>query len=277
MAAVIDVWMQHPTPRFIQHDMFDSLRRWTTAQPTEGLQATDQELPLALTIAAMDAAGVERGLIAAWYGPEGPMITNDEVAAFVAQYPDRLIGVASADLRRPVAAVRELRRAVRELGMRALRIVPWLWGLPPNDRRYYPLYAECVELGIPFCTQVGHTGPLRTSETGRPIPYIDDVALEFPDLVIVGGHIGYPWTNEMVALATKYPNVYIDTSAYTAKRFPPELVAYMRGHGRRKVMFATNYPMITAARALEGLDGLELDDEATELYLSGNARRVFGL
>ena len=178
----------------------------------------------------MDAAGVERGLIAAWYGPEGALISNDEVAGFVAQYPDRLVGVASVDLRRPVAAVRELRRAVRELGMRALRIVPWLWGLPPNDRRYYPLYAECVELGIPFCTQVGHTGPLRTSETGRPIPYLDDVALEFPDLVIVGGHIGYPWTNEMIALATKYPNVYIDTSAYTAKRFPPELVAYMRGH-----------------------------------------------
>jgi len=277
MTAIIDVWMQHPTPRFIQHDMFDSLRRWTRAQPTEGMQATEQELPLALTIAAMDAAGVERGLIAAWYGPEGPMITNDEVAAFVAQYPERLVGVASVDLRRPVAAVRELRRAVRELGMRALRIVPWLWGLPPNDRRYYPLYAECVELDIPFCTQVGHTGPLRTSEMGRPIPYIDDVALEFPDLVIVGGHIGYPWTNEMIALATKYPNVYIDTSAYTAKRFPPELVAYMRGHGRRKVMFATNYPMITAARALEGLDSLELDAEATELYLSGNARRVFGL
>ena len=277
MTSIIDVWMQHPTPRFIQHDMFDSLRRWTRAQPTEGMQATEQQLPLELTIAAMDAAGVERGLIAAWYGPEGPMITNDEVAGFVAQYPDRLVGVASVDLRRPVAAVRELRRAVRELGMRALRIVPWLWGLPPNDRRYYPLYAECVELVIPFCTQVGHTGPLRTSETGRPIPYIDDVALEFPDLVIVGGHIGYPWTNEMIALATKYPNVYIDTSAYTAKRFPPELVAYMRGHGRRKVMFATNYPMITAARALEGLDGLELDEEATELYLSGNARRVFQL
>jgi hypothetical protein len=93
MTAVIDVWMQHPTPRFIQHDMFDSLRRWTRAQPTEGMQATEQGLPLALTIAAMDAAGVERGLIAAWYGPEGPMITNDDVAGFVAQYPDRLVGV----------------------------------------------------------------------------------------------------------------------------------------------------------------------------------------
>jgi predicted TIM-barrel fold metal-dependent hydrolase len=277
MTGIVDVWMQHPTPAFVQHEMFDSLRRWTRAQPTEGMQATDQPLPLELTIAAMDAAGVEHGLICAWYGPEGALASNDEVAGFVAQHPGRLVGVASVDLRRPVAAVRELRRAVRELGFRALRIVPWLWGLPPNDRRYYPLYAECVELGIPFYTQVGHTGPLRTSETGRPIPYLDDVALEFPDLVIVGGHIGYPWTSEMIALATKYPNVYIDTSAYTAKRFPPELVAYMRTNGRRKVMFATNYPMITASRALEGLEALELDDEASELFLSGNARRVFGL
>jgi len=275
--SVIDVWMQHPTPRFAQHDMFDSLRRWTRAQPTEGVDASTEELPLKLTIDTMDAAGVERGLVCAWYGPEGVLISNDEVAGFVAEYPERLVGVASVDLRRPVAAVRELRRAVRDLGMRALRIVPWLWGLPPNDRRYYPLYAECVELGIPFCTQVGHTGPLRTSETGRPIPYLDDVALEFPDLTIVGGHIGYPWTAEMIALATKYPNVYIDTSAYTARRYPPELVAYMGANGRRKVMFATNYPMITAQRALEGLDSLQLDAETTDLFLSGNARRVFAL
>ena len=98
--------------------------------------------------------------------------------------------------------------------MRALRVLPWLWNLPPNDRRYYPLYAECVELGVPFCLQVGHTGPMCPSEPGRPIPYLDEVALEFPELVIVGGHIGYPWTDEMISLATKYPNVHIDTSAY---------------------------------------------------------------
>ena len=121
----------------------------------------------------------------------------------------------------------------RELGLRALRMVPWLWGLPPNDRRYYPLYAECVELGIPFCTQVGHTGPLRTSERTAD-PLRRRRRARFPDLVIVGGHIGYPWTNEMIALATKYPNVYIDTSAYTPPRFPPELVAYMRGERPRR-------------------------------------------
>ena len=118
---------------------------------------------------------------------------------------------------------------------------------------------------------------MRSFEPGRPIPYLDDVALDFPELVIVAGHIGYPWTEEMVALARKYPNVYIDTSAYTARRYPPELVRYLRADGRRKVLFGTNFPMIAAAKALEHLDALELDGEARELFLEGNARRVFSL
>lgn len=146
-----------------------------------------------------------------------------------------------------------------------------------NDRRYYPLYVSCVELDVPFCTQVGHTGPLRTSETGRPIPYLDDVALDFPELVIVGGHIGYPWTEEMIALARKYPNVYIDTSAYTTRRYPDELVEYLRGRGRKKVLFGTNFPMITAERALADFASLDLDEEATSLFLGVNAKRVFKL
>jgi predicted TIM-barrel fold metal-dependent hydrolase len=268
---IVDVWMQHPTLRFMQHSMFESLRRWT------GVQLPEEELPVEFTLGAMDAAGVEVGLVSAWYGPEGALISNDEVAELVGAHPDRFVGVASVDLREPVAAVRELRRCVQEMGFKALRVVPWLWGLPPNDRRYYPLYVACVELGVPFCTQVGHTGPLRTSETGRPIPYLDDVALEFPDLVIVAGHIGYPWTEEMIALARKYPNVYIDTSAYTARRYPPALVDYLRGRGRHKVLFGTNYPMLTPQQCLQDIDSLELDAEARDLFLAGNARRLFDL
>src|SRR4029450_13915040 len=157
-------------------------------------------------------------------------------------------------------AVRELRRCVGALGFVALRVIPWLWEAPPTDRRYYPLYAACVELGVPFCTQVGHTGPLMPSEPGRPIPYIDQVAIDFPELVIVGGHIGYPWTGEMVAGARKHENVHIDTSAYAARGSPPAAVAFMRGRGgRRKVLFGTNWPMIPPAKALEDLDALGLD------------------
>jgi predicted TIM-barrel fold metal-dependent hydrolase len=270
---IIDTWMQHPTSRFRAEPMFDSLRRWF---PGTNLAPTG-DVPLASTIDAMDAAGVRLGLVCAWWGPHGPLIDNDEVAAFVRAYPDRLIGVASVDLSRPMAAVRELRRAVRELGFRALRILPWLWNLPPDDRRYYPLYAECVELDIPFCVQVGHTGPLAPSEPGRPIPYLDHVALEFPDLRIIGGHIGFPWTAEMISLATKYPNVYIDTSAYKVSRYPKELVDYMRSHGRKKVLFGSNYPAWPAKECLENIESLSLDDETAALFLFENAARVFKL
>ena len=267
----IDVWMQHPTARFLRHEMFASLRRWTGDALPEG------EIPLETTVAAMDAAGVQTGVLSAWHGPDGPLISNDEVAGFVEAHPDRFVAVAAVDLRNPMGAVRELRRCVRDLGFRGLRVIPWLWGLPPDDRRYYPLYAECVELGVPFCLQVGHAGPLRSSEPGRPIPYLDNVALDFPELVIVGGHIGYPWTEEMVALARKYPNVYIDTSAYTSRRYPSELVRYLRADGRKKVLFGSNFPMIAPEKALADLDRLGLDDEARELFLEGNARKVFEL
>lgn len=268
-----DVWMQHPTRRFLGHDMLASLRRWT------GGAMPHEEIPIEATVSAMDAAGVDFGLLSAWRGPNGmDLVSNDEVAGWVEAHPSRFAGLATVDLDRPMEAVRELRRRVRDDGFVGLRVVPWLWDAPPTDRRYYPLFAECVQLGVPFCTQVGHTGPLRPSETGRPIPYIDQVALDFPELVIVGGHIGYPWTEEMVAVARKHENVYIDTSAYTTKRLPDELIRFMKTRtGQRKVLFGTNYPMIMHGHALDGLEALDLDDAARADYLHGNAERVFGL
>jgi uncharacterized protein len=269
---VVDVWMQHPTRRFLGQEMFESLRRWT------GPQLPEQEPAIELTIAAMDQANVAVGLLSAWHGPTGSLISNEEVHGWVTQHPDRFAGVASVDLSRPMQGVRELRRCVEELGFIGLRVIPWLWEAPPTDRRYYPLYATCVELGVPFFTQVGHTGPLRPSEPGRPIPYIDQVAIDFPELVIIGGHIGYPWTEEMIAVARKHEHVYIDTSAYTCKRYPPALVRYMRSTGgARKVLFGSNFPMIAPARALEDLATLQLDEAARALFLSGNAERLLGV
>jgi predicted TIM-barrel fold metal-dependent hydrolase len=269
--GIIDVWMQHPTMHFINQPMFDSLRRWTG-----GLKVTE-EIPVEFTLAAMDQGGVEVGMACAWWGPGGPLIGNDEVAVLIRKFPKRFCGIAAVNLHRPMEAVRELRRCVLEEGFRGLRIVQWLWDLPVTDRRYYPLFAECVNMQVPVCLQVGHTGPLCPSEPGRPIPYIDTVAIEFPELKVVCGHIGYPWTAEMIAVATKHSNVFIDTSAYTAKRYPPELVAYMKGHGRRKVLFGTNYPMLTPGQCLKDIDQLGLDEEGRGLFLRGNAAAVFGL
>ncbi len=268
---VVDAWLQHPTPAFLADPMFSSLLRWM------GLTELPEQIPPAFTLGALDAASVDIGLVSAWWGPKGPLLSNDDVAALVAQAPGRLAGVGSVDLRHPMQAVAEVRRCARELGFVGIRVLPWLWELPPDDRRYYPVYVACIEEGLPFCLQVGHTGPLRGSEYGRPIPHLDRVALDFPELTIVGGHIGYPWTDEMIALATKYAHVYIDTSAYKPSRFPPQLVTYMRGHGRRKVLFGSNWPMIAPADCLAQVDRLGLDDEARDLFLGGNAARVFSL
>jgi predicted TIM-barrel fold metal-dependent hydrolase len=270
MTRIIDAWAQQPTERFMEQPWLESLLRWTR-QPDRVVPSVDA------TLRAMDEADVEVALLCAWSGPSGTLISNDEVAAVVAAHPDRFRGVASVDLRHPVAAVRELRHAIQELGLIALRVVPWLWNLPPDDRRYYPLYAACVELGIPFCTQIGHTGPLCPSEPGRPIPYLDTVLLEFPELVVIGGHVGYPWMDEVISLAIKYPNFHIDTSAYAVHRLPVQLVEYLRGAGRHRVLFGTNWPMLSARRSLEHLAELDLDDESRALFLGGNAERVFAL
>jgi len=265
---IIDAWGQHPTLRHTADPIFDSLRRWTKAPvPTE-------ELPVSATVALMNQARVDKMLISAWVAPRREMISNDEVAAFVAQAPGRLIGVGSVDISHPMNAVREVRRCVTELGFKAIRVLPWLWELAPTDRRFYPVYAACCELRVPFCTQIGHTGPLMPSEPGRPI-YLDQVALDFPELSIVAGHIGYPWTEEAIAVATKHENIYIDTSAYTVRRYPTSLVEFMRGHGCQKVLFGTNYPMLTPGKALEGLESLGLDEKATSSFLGLNAARVF--
>jgi hypothetical protein len=266
--GVIDAWIQHPTRRFLQEPFLDSLKRW--------LGQDIDEIPLAFTVDAMESAGVDTAMLSAWYGPQGPLISNEEVLEVVRAHPDRFAGLASADLRDPVAAVRSLRTLVNEHGFKGLRIIQWLWELRPDHRLYYPLYAACVELEVPVCLQVGLTGPLRSSETGRPL-HIERVALDFPELTIVCGHIGYPWHQEMIALATKFENVHIDTSAYKPKRYPPELVQFMKTNGRHKVLFGSNYPMIQPKQCLDELDRLELDDECRQLFVEDNARRVFGL
>jgi hypothetical protein len=254
----------------LEDPIFDSLRRWS--RETIPVEAP----PLEATIKSMDAAGVSVSLISAWVAPRNVMISNDEVAGFVNSCPDRLVGVGSVDISKPMEAVAEVRRCINELGFKAIRVLPWLWELPPTDPLFYPVYTACCDLGVPFCTQIGHTGPLMSSEVGRPI-YLDRVALDFPDLVIVGGHIGYPWTDEAIAVATKHVNVFIDTSAYTVKRYPPQLVEYMKTNGKAKVLFGTNYPMISPTKALDGLVELELTEEVQALFLGGNARKVFGL
>lgn len=228
-------------------------------------------------VAAMDAADIETLMLAAWRRPGQEVICNERIHELTARFPGRFVGVATVDLHKPVEAVRELRRCVKEWGFKALRIVPWLWKLPPNDRHYYPLFVECVELGIPFCTQVGHTGPLMPSETGRPIPYLDEVALTFPELTIVAGHIGYPWTDEMLGLAWKHARVYIDTSAYLPRYYPPQLLHAANTFLSDKILFGTNFPQLALGKCRDQADQLPLSEENKRKFFRDNALHVFGL
>jgi predicted TIM-barrel fold metal-dependent hydrolase len=271
MMAAIDVWAQITTARIANSSWMETLLRWTGREGGHLLPTVES------TLAAMDAAGVEIALLSAWYGPGGSLISNEEVAERIVAAPARFRGLASVDLDRPMEAVRDIRLWVDRKNFVGVRVVPWLWDLPPNDRRYYPIYAACIDAGVPFCTQIGHTGPLRRSETGRLIPYLEEVMLDFPELVVVGGHVGFPWLDELVTMTVKFPNFHVDTSAYALHRLPPTFVEWMKGLGRDRVMFGTNWPMLSPQQCLKGLSGLGLAPEQEAAFLSGNARRVFSL
>ena len=131
----IDVWMQHPTQRFLRSDMLASLRRWT------GGSIPETDIPIDATVASMDAADVRLGLLSAWRGPNGQdLVSNDEVAGWIGLHPGRFAGLATVDLDRPMEAVRELRRRVAD-GFVGLRVVPWLW-IPPDVGRRLPMQAD---------------------------------------------------------------------------------------------------------------------------------------
>ncbi|KAA0236478.1 MAG: hypothetical protein JJLCMIEE_00269 [Acidimicrobiales bacterium] len=233
-------------------------------------------------IAEMDGAGVDIGVASSFKFLDTWLIDNDEAARQVSQAPDRLIGCFTVDIRDPMPAMRELRRCVEELGMRALRLEPYQYGdgrttaPPPTDRMYWPFYVACCEYDIPVAIQVGHTGPLLPSECGRPI-YLDEVALTFPELKILGTHVGDPWADEMMILAWKHPNVYVETSARPARYWTQALRDFASGRGQDKVVWGTDYPLLPFDRTLEDVYSCGFSDEVNRKIVRDNAVRVFGI
>ncbi len=230
----------------------------------------------------MDAAGVERVMLSAFGYGDLELLSNEEVSEICIKHPDRFSGVGTVDPRgKPMDVVREIERLANDLGLRGIRLEPYAYGdgmtgAPPNEKMYWPVYTKCVELGLPVSIQVGHTGPLLPSEAGRPI-YLDEVALAFPELVIIGCHLGQPWHEEMMILAWKHPNVYVETSARTPKHWPESFVKFAGGYGQDKVLWATDYPLLTFDRTLEELRDLGVSDTAYRKIVRDNTIRAFGL
>jgi predicted TIM-barrel fold metal-dependent hydrolase len=263
MSGIVDVWTQFisPTPPGTNPAGENVFRNYGILDVFHNGTDVDR------MVETMDRHGVQVALIAG---------DNAVVAQAVRKHRGRLFGQYHADPREIMTAVRELERYVKDDGFVCLRIEPFMWRKPPTDRCYYPLYAKAVELDVTFQTQVGHTGPLFPSETGRPL-YIDEVALDFPELRIVCGHIGWPWTEEMIAVAWKHKNVWIDTSAHVPKHYPAEFVRFLKSFGKTKVCFATDYPLLQWERVLAEVDALALSPEVRERFFRTNALAAFKL
>lgn len=219
----------------------------------------------------MDAAGVTRAMLCAGYAGNDNLAWAEKA---VQDHPDRFTASLALDPRLGMTAVRALDSAVRNSGVRMARVLALETQLPYDHAIYYPVYAKCVELGIPISVNVGIPGPPVGGRCQDPIA-LDDVCAFFPELVVVMSHGGDPWADMCVKLMTKWPNLYYMSSAYSPRRIPTEIVDYLNGRGADKVMWASDYPVLDFPKCREQIAVMPLrDEQRRRKFAHDNAMRV---
>lgn len=233
----------------------------------------------------MDRCGIERSLLIACKTgqmgiPGSWHLPYELVADAVQRWPDRFSGLAGLDPTEGMAGVRAFEHSVREYGFVGGHFYPHWYELAPDHARWYPFYAKCVELDVPVQLQVGQSlvydpkRPLRS--VGRPIT-LDAVACDFPELKLVGIHVGIPWVDEMIAMAWKHKNVFIGCDAHSPKYWPQSFVHFINSWGQDKVLFGTDYPVLDFERTLNEIDALGIRPQSLEKLLRENARKLYKL
>ena len=247
---------------------------------------SNQELPTVDDVAAYYR---ERNMVAVlftvdWESRSGlPPIPNEEIAEAAAANPDVIVPFASVDPARP-DAVERARRLIDEHGVKGFKFHPNLQAFFPDDRNAYPLYEVIAEAGLPALFHSGHSG-IGTGVPGGgglKLKYsnpmcLDDVAADFPDLQIVLAHPSFPWQDEAISVCLHKANVWIDLSGWSPKYFPPQLVQYANTQLREKVMFGSDFPLITPDRWLADFEQAPFRDEVRPLILKENAARLLKL
>ncbi|MEU6539684.1 amidohydrolase family protein [Streptomyces sp. NPDC047000] len=213
-----------------------------------------------------------------------PAVRNEEVAEVAAANSDVLIPFASIDPAKGRAGARQARRLVEEFGVRGFKFQPSVQAFYPNDRSAYVLYEAIEELRVPALFHTGQTGIGAGAPGGAGIRLkysdpmlIDDVAADFPDMPIIMAHPAFPWQDEALAVANHKPQVYIDLSGWSPKYFPPQLVKYANSLLQDKVLFGSDFPMITPDRWLADFEKLDIKPEVRPKILKDNAARLLGL
>jgi uncharacterized protein len=226
-------------------------------------------------------------VLLAWDATSGsglPPVTNDFVASCVERHPDAFLGFASVDPWQGKAAIAEVRRAVDELGLRGVKFHPSAQLFEPNDTRFYELWSAIEALGVPALFHTGTTGLGAGMRGGGGVKlrysnpmYLDDVAADFPDLTIIGAHPSWPWQDEMLAVAQHKPNVWIDLSGWSPRRWSPDLTRAVLGPLQDRALFGTDYPFITFTKWLDAFRSHEPTTEVEEKVLFRNAQRLLNV
>ena len=236
-------------------------------------------------IEKMDRAGIDHAfLIAVKAGSASQKIhrhiSYETVAAMVKRYPKRFSGLAGVDPTEGMKGIARLEYAIKDLGFVGAHLYPHWFEMAPDANRYYPIYAKCAELDVPIQMQVGHC--LRYSEerplqsVGRPIT-LDTIACHFPELKLVGIHIGWPWVEEMISVAYKHPNVYIGSDAYAPAYWDQKFIHFIDSWGSKKVIFGTDFPVIDPERARSDIEKLDIREDSKRRFLRDNVIDLYGL
>ncbi len=281
MSGYIDIVCNLYTPEVVQAKQIgidDTFK-------TQVRMADDMRIGVTIPeyIKKMDRAGIERSLLIATRCGDMRMKGSHElpyetVAEICAKYPDRFSGLAGIDTTRGMQQLRDLEVAVKQYGFVGAHWYPHWFGIPPDAPQIYPTYAKCCELDIPIMMQVGHnlvySRDRKLPSVAKPI-LLDQVAIDFPDLILIGIHIGVPWTEEMISMCWKHDNIYTAGDAYAPKHWPKSYVHYANSYGSHKVLFGTDFPVIDPERAVKEVAEFNMRPDAHKKLMRENALRIF--
>ena len=281
MSGYIDIVCNPYTPWVLKHGLMGVDEDFKTQvrmsdEMRNGVEIEDY-------LRKMDAAGIERSLLIAHRCGDlnvkgSHHIPYEYIRDVCEKHPGRFSGLAGIDTTKGMVQLSELEVAINDYGFVGAHWYPHWFGIPPDAPQIYPVYAKCCELDVPIMMQVGqnlvYSKERRLPSVAKPI-LLDQVAIDFPELILIGIHIGVPWTDEMIAMCWKHENVFMAGDAYAPKHWPKQMVHYANSYGRDKVMFGSDWPVIDPERAVREVGEFGMREESHKMLMRDNALRLF--